>query len=92
MKIINCVYCGNALKPVIRVHKEFLGDVTLNIFNTPMVKCDCCNEEYIPATTMDYIEQLSLYIINNQKYTGNIDIDFNNIPSLIESKENMVTF
>lgn len=74
-----CVYCGKELKTIFRTHKEYNGEITICIENTPILTCDGCKEEYFNADTMDKIREIISYVTKNkEKYTNNtVFMDYN---------------
>lgn len=74
MSIKKCLYCGDNLKVITTVHKEYVGDRTIVIKNIPMFICTNCVEEYLGAAEMNNIEK----IIKSTSSNDNITIvDYN---------------
>lgn len=74
----NCLYCGESLKEVISTHKEYEDGLNITILNTPIDRCDDCEDEYFSAKTMYIINDIINDVIKEKKSVeDSITVDFN---------------
>lgn len=76
MDNLKCVYCENELTNFIGTQKEYIEDKVVIINNTPLVRCNGCNEEYIMPEVMKVINDIVLTISDDIE-EKNITVDFN---------------
>jgi YgiT-type zinc finger domain-containing protein len=70
-----CLYCGSELKMITSIHKEYEGELTIAINNTPIIICKDCSEEYLSADVMEKINKIIKEVLENKnKYNKQIII------------------
>lgn len=74
-----CLYCGEDLKVINGIHKEYADSLNIVIKNTPISICEHCVEEYLSAPTMYKINDILDNILNSKNAATNdiIIVDYN---------------